>query len=374
MKREYSERERYLLWLGFVLGPGSKRYFRALTAFENDAHAMFTAAQKHDLPPECGLKEPILEKLFASATQRYIDGCFKRLAELDVSAAAFESPEYPALLKEIYDPPPILYYRGRLQAEPALPIAVVGSRSPTEYGRRMAHTLSQALAECGACVVSGLAYGVDCIAALGALAAEDNPYPTIAVLGSGVDVVYPAANRDIYEQIIARGAVVSEFLPGTKALPSNFPMRNRIISGLSRGVPVVEAAAKSGTLITVDCALEQGRDVFALPGRITDPKSEGTNVLLREGHAKFTLSAEDVLEEYGGWRAVKAQTLSEPENLSLEQAVIRRLLLANERSFDELCELTGFSVPLLNSTLTEMEFSGIIRQSPGRVYSIECVL
>ena len=374
MKREYSERERYLLWLGFVLGPGSKRYFRALTAFENDAHAMFTAAQKHDLPPECGLKEPILEKLFASATQRYIDGCFKRLAELDVSAAAFESPEYPALLKEIYDPPPILYYRGRLQAEPALPIAVVGSRSPTEYGRRMAHTLSQALAECGACVVSGLAYGVDCIAALGALAAEDNPYPTIAVLGSGVDVVYPAANRDIYEQIIARGAVVSEFLPGTKALPSNFPMRNRIISGLSRGVLVVEAAAKSGTLITVDCALEQGRDVFALPGRITDPKSEGTNVLLREGHAKFTLSAEDVLEENGGWRAVKAQTLSEPENLSLEQAVIRRLLLANERSFDELCELTGFSVPLLNSTLTEMEFSGIIRQSPGRVYSIECVL
>lgn len=116
----------------------------------------------------------------------------------------------------------------------------------------MAHTLSQALAECGACVVSGLAYGVDCIAALGALAAEDNPYPTIAVLGSGVDVVYPAANRDIYEQIIARGAVVSEFLPGTKALPSNFPMRNRIISGLSRGVLVVEAAAKSGTLITVN--------------------------------------------------------------------------------------------------------------------------
>ena len=146
MKREYSERERYLLWLGFVLGPGSKRYFRTLTAFENDAHAMFAAAQKHDLPLECGLKEPILEKLFASATQRYIDGCFKRLAELDVSAAAFESPEYPALLKEIYDPPPILYYRGRLQAEPALSIAVVGSRAPTEYGRRMAHTLSQALA------------------------------------------------------------------------------------------------------------------------------------------------------------------------------------------------------------------------------------
>ncbi len=370
MKREYSEQERYLLWLGFALGPGAKRYARILSAFDGNARAAYEAAAKRSLPPECGLKDGLAEKLCASANERFLNGCFQRLLALDVSAAALESPEYPALLKEIYDPPPVLYYRGTLQAEPALPIAVVGSRTPTEYGRKLAHTLSQALAESGACVVSGLAYGIDCIAALGALNAKENPYPTIAVLGCGVDVVYPAANRDVYDAIIARGAVVSEFLPGTKAFSSNFPMRNRIISGLSRGVVVVEAAVKSGTLITVDCALEQGRDVFALPGRVTDPKSEGTNALLREGHAKFTLGVEDILEEYGGVHAVKARALPEPEDLPLEQALIRKLLLASERSFDELCELTGLSVPLLNSSLTEMEFSGIIKQSPGRVYSI----
>ena len=370
MKREYSERERYLLWLGFALGPGAKRYGRILAAFDGDARAAYEAAGRHDLPPECGLKSALAEKLCASANERFLNGCFKRLLELDVSAAALESPEYPVLLKEIYDPPPVLYYRGTLLAEPALPIAVVGSRTPTEYGRKMAHALSHTLSESGACIISGLAYGVDCIAALGALAAEDNPYPTIAVLGCGADVIYPAANRDVYEKIVARGAVVSEFLPGTKAFSSNFPMRNRIISGLSRGVLVVEAAAKSGTLITVDCALEQGRDVFALPGRVTDEKSSGTNALLREGQAKFTVSAEDILEEYGGMHAVKARAVPEPEDLPLEQALIRRLLLASERSFDELCELTGLSVPLLNSSLTEMEFSGIIKQSPGRVYSI----
>ncbi len=370
MKREYTEQERYLLWLGFVLGPGSKRYFRLLELLDGDGRAVYEAAGKRSLPAECGLKDAVLEKLYASANPRYLSRCFERLTELGVSAAAFYSPEYPALLREIYDPPPVLYYRGKLLGEPSLPIAVVGSRVPSEYGRNMAYTLSHALAENGACVVSGLAYGVDCIAALGALAAEQNPYPTIAVLGCGADVVYPAANRDIYERIIDRGAVVSEFLPGTKAFSSHFPMRNRIISGLSRGVLVVEAAAKSGTLITVDCALEQGRDVFALPGRVTDPKSEGTNTLLRDGYGKLTLSVEDILEEYGGAGPLKARSLPEPEGLPPEQAAIRRFLQEGERSFDELCELTGLSVPLMNSALTEMEFSEIIKQSPGRVYSL----
>ena len=369
MKAEYTKKERYELWLGFVLGPGSKRYFRLLALFDDDAHAVFEAAGKRDLPEECGLKEAFIEKIYASANERYISACFKRLAELDISAAAFSSREYPKLLKEIYDPPSVLYYRGVLEPQPALPIGVVGSRAPSEYGRHMAAEFSAALAQSGACVVSGLAYGVDCIAALGALSAKDNPYPTIAVLGCGVDVVYPPANRDVYEQIVERGAVVSEFLPGTQAFASNFPMRNRIISGLSRGVLVVEAAEKSGTLITVDCALEQGRDVFALPGRVTDPKSYGTKTLLRDGHGKLVLNVEDILEEYGGSSRVKAVSVPE-QTLTPEQARIRHVLADGEKSFDELCELTGLSVPLLNSALTEMEFSGIIKQSPGRVYSL----
>lgn len=396
MKLDYEREERYLLWLGFVLGPGAKQYERALKPFEGNAEAFFKAAQKRSLSPECGIKEESMERICASANERYMAGCFRRLQEYEISAVSVHMPDYPSLLKEIYDPPPVLYYRGELQ-EAELPIGIVGSRSPSDYGRSMAYRFAKELAEADACIVSGLAYGVDCIAALGALAAERNDFPTIAVLGCGVDMVYPANNRDIYEKIVRRGAIVSEFLPGTAAKPNHFPMRNRIISGLSRGVLVVEAAAKSGTLITVDCALEQGRDVFALPGRLTDVKSEGTNELLRSGHAKFTAAPEDILEEYRGIGMVQkkpertpekkpekkpkkkaakpaAAKTKEPqkeaETLTGEQNLILEILAKGEKSFDELCELTGLSVPLLNSTLTELEFSGIMKQSPGRVYSL----
>ncbi|MBE5785658.1 MAG: DNA-protecting protein DprA [Clostridiales bacterium] len=395
MKLDYEREERYLLWLGFVLGPGTKQYERVLAPFDGDAEVFFHAAEKRDLPPECGIKEELLERICASANERYMAGCFRRLQELDISAVSFRMPDYPMLLKEIYDPPPVLYYRGDLR-EAQLPIGIVGSRSPSDYGRSMAYRFAQELAEAGACVVSGLAYGVDCIAALGALAAEKNDFPTIAVLGCGVDTVYPSNNRDIYEKIIKRGAVVSEFLPGTPATPNHFPMRNRIISGLSRGVLVVEAAKKSGTLITVDCALDQGRDVFALPGRLTDQKSEGTNTLLRSGHAKFTAAAEDILEEYRGVGLAKKQPEpkvkkeetktrkktaktaaikteipeKETEALTAEQQLILSILSEGAKNFDELCEITGLSASLLNSTLTELEFSGIMKQSPGRVYSL----
>ena len=392
MKLDYEREERFLLWLGFVLGPGAKQYERALAPFGGNAEDFFNAAQKRALPPECGIKAEVLERIFASASERYMLGCFRRLQEYDISALSVRMPDYPSLLKEIYDPPPVLYCRGELQ-EAELPIGIVGSRSPSEYGRNMAYRFAKELAEAGACIVSGLAYGVDCIAALGALAAEKNDFPTIAVLGCGVDMVYPANNRDIYDKIIRRGAIISEFLPGTAAKPSYFPMRNRIISGLSRGVLVVEAAEKSGTLITVDCALEQGRDVFALPGRLIDAKSEGTNELLRSGQAKFTSAAEDILEEYRGigmaQKKNEPKTVKKPkkkaaktapvqkeelpkerEELPSEQRLILNILAKGEKSFDELCELTGLSVPLLNSTLTEMEFSGIMKQSPGRVYSL----
>lgn len=395
MKLDYEQEELSFLWLGFVLGPGAKQYDKALAPFDGDAAAFFAAAQKRQLPPECGISKENMDRICSSASDRYIMGCLRRLQEYDISAVSSRMPDYPRLLKEIYDPPPVLYYRGEL-FEAELPIGIVGSRSPSDYGRNMAYRFAQELAQAGACIVSGLAYGVDCIAALGALAAEKNDFPTIAVLGCGVDVVYPASNRDIYEKIMRRGAIVSEFLPGTPAKPNYFPMRNRIISGLSRGVLVVEAAKQSGTLITVNCALEQGRDVFALPGRLTDPKSEGTNALLGSGHAKFTASVLDILEEYRGVgmanvkpqkeekpkrkRARKAATAAvqpvekeaapEREELTAQQRQICDILAQGPKSFDELCELTGLSVPLLNSTLTELEFSGIMKQSPGRVFSL----
>ena len=274
------------------------------------------------------------------------------------------------MLKNIYDPPFVLFYKGTLYAEHRLPIAIIGAREPSDYGRRMARQLAEDLARSGACIVSGLAYGLDRVAAEGALDAEGNDYPTIAVLGNGPNVVYPSVNRDVYDLIAKRGAIVSEFMPGIAPTPSHFPMRNRIISGLSRGVIVVEAREKSGTFITVDCALEHGRDVFAIPGRVSDELSMGTNNLIREGLAKITLSAEDVLEEYGIKPMAEERKAVTPAELSFEQELIHRLLMAGERTYDELAELTGFDAGMLNSTLTAMEFSGIIKQSVGRLFSL----
>ena len=231
--------------------------------------------------------------------------------------------------------------------------------------------ISGQLAECGACIVSGMAYGIDKVAAIAALERSKAETPTIAVLGSGVDVVYPEENRKLYDEICDKGAVVSEFLPGTVPDSKHFPQRNRIISGISRGVVVAEAAIKSGTRITADFALEQGRDVFAIPGRITDPFCQGTNQMIQQGAAKPVFCVDDILEEYG-MRSDKAIRMTEIDEsfLSFEQTLIVRLLKAGEKTIDELCEMTQFEPGKLNSALTEMEISGIIKQSPGRIYGI----
>jgi DNA processing protein len=363
-----TERERYLFWLGVANGPGAARSKKLLEAYGNDPKALFEGAAKGEMREH--MKNDAAELMQKRANERYIDRCLARLDELGVCAATLASREYPELLKEIYDPPAVLYYKGTLYPQLRLPIAMVGTREPSEYGKRVAKELSRELAENGVCVVSGLAYGIDCICAEGALEAENNAYPTIAVLGSGPDVVYPETNRAAYEKIVERGAVLSEYMPGTEPKAMHFPMRNRIISGLSRGVVVVEAGEKSGSLITADSALEQGRDVFAVPGRITDPKSAGTNGLIRCGMGKIVQTCADILEEYGVVRRREERASVDTAALTYEEELIYRLLTAGERSFDELCELTGFSAALLNSTLTSLEFSGIIKQSPGRLFSL----
>lgn len=370
MKSVLTSQERLLLWLSVNLGSSSARVRRMLEAFDGSIEEVFRAAAKGKLPKMRFLDDEKLSNIQAHANERYIERIINRLDELDVKVSTLYSENYPILLKNIYDPPAVLYYKGTLYPELRLPIAIVGAREPSDYGRRVTRELAEELASAGACIVSGLAYGLDRVAAEGALDAEGNDYPTIAVLGTGPNVVYPSVNRDVYELIAERGAVVSEFMPGIGPKPSHFPMRNRIISGLSKGVVVVEARTKSGTSITVDCALEQGRDVFAVPGRVSDELSGGTNDLIREGMAKITLSAQDVLEEYGMKpRSVERKAVA-PSELPFEQQLIHRLLIAGERTYDELAELTGFDAGKLNSTLTEMEFSGIIKQSPGRLYSL----
>ena len=362
---------RYRLWLGFALGTAHGRVQSLLEAYEGDAAALFQDAKKGRLPGAGQRDLDANALLRKKADEGYIDECLRYMERKGVHAVLLEDGNYPALLRHIYRPPMCLYVKGRLPKEIPLPIAMIGSRRCSPYGEEAALFLAKGLAENGVCVVSGLAAGVDGLCAQGALEAADNPFPTVAVLGSGVDVVYPASNRALYERVVERGAVVSELLPGARPQAKFFPQRNRIISGMSRGVVVVEAAEKSGTSITVDFALEQGRDVFALPGRMTDENSRGTNRMIADGATPVTCAA-DILGAYGiASLAERPRGKPDGSGLPYEQALVFRLLEAGERSIDELCEMTGLSFPELNFTLTDMELSGIIKQSSGRLYGLQ---
>ncbi len=366
---ELSAEERYRAWLYDALG-GSGAHMGGLIASYGSAAAVFAAARAGELTYTAGGRGQSVEKaLLAAAVPARVDALLERYARLGVTPVSRISADYPTLLKQIYDPPEMLLVKGKLCADVRLPLAVIGTRSCTPYGRSIAAQFGKALAHAGACVISGLAYGLDTEAARGALSAE-SPYPTVAVLGCGIDVVYPAQHKAEYESIAARGAVISEYLPGVRPLRSNFPQRNRIISGMAKGVVVIEAGERSGTSITVGYALEQGRDVFAVPGRVTDAQSAGTNRFIRDGYAKLVLSPEDVLCEYGVNPAAQAAPSVDCAALPVEQALIYKLLAAGERNFDELCVLTSLPAARLNSILTAMEFSGIIRQMSGRMYRL----
>jgi DNA processing protein len=367
--REYSREELYWVWLNRATGHNVRLFDKLTQEYDSPEQLFNYTAQGKAFPDN--IPSETVNTLKKTASEKETMSFLAQLSDRGIECVTRVSCDYPVLLKEIADAPSVLYIKGRLNAHIELPLAVIGSRKCTAYGRDVALKLSSALAEQGICVISGLAYGIDAIAAEGALSCGENEYPTVAVLGCGVDVIYPSSNTALYEKIIERGAVISEFLPGTKPLAQNFPIRNRIISGLSRGILVVEAAQKSGTFITVDHALDQGRDVFSVPGRITDLTSEGTNDLIRNGMAKAVYSVNDILEEYG---RASAQKNIVPEidfsKLDYNQSLICKLLQADERNFDELCEMAPLSVNELNSALTSLEFSGIIKQLPGRVYKI----
>lgn len=253
-----------------------------------------------------------------------------------------------------------------------LPVAVVGARECTAYGEKTAYELARALSQSGVTVVSGLAFGIDAAAHRGALdakAAGDAAKGcggTIAVLGCGIDLMSPAQNKVLKERIASEGVVVTEFPPGTQAAPWTFPKRNRIVSGLSRGVVVVEAGVKSGSLITADFALQQGRDVFAVPGPITSPQSEGTNRLIQNG-AKLVLSVKDVLDELGA--GVQLELTERPQAAETGDAgAVLRLLNSGPRHVDELIASTGIAVEKLSGLLVDLEIRGRIRALPGGLY------
>jgi len=370
--RDFTSQERLWLWLNSVTAHYIQKFNLILNKFSS-IEEVYEEAKNKNISAFQFLDEATQQKLFHSASEEYIDQYTRWLNKHEVDIVLQTSDRYPALLKEIDHPPAILFVRGHLEPDPMLPIAMIGMRNCSDYGTRITKQLATGLAEQGATIISGMARGIDSYASRGALDCVTSDYPTIAVLGSGIDVIYPPENARLYYEIIERGAVISEFLPSTKPHASHFPIRNRIISGLSRGVVVVQAGKRSGTSITVNYALDQGRDVFAVPGQIDDFHSIGINGLIQAGSAKPVFGISDILEEYGYYPEKPLEI--QPKKIDLfglsdiERSIVEQLM-KGERNFDELCELLSYTPAELNSTLTSLEFSEIIKQLPGRIYKV----
>jgi DNA processing protein len=283
----------------------------------------------------------------------------EKLIDKNIKYLTIMDSDYPALLKEIYAPPPLLFYKGELKKS-KLNIAIVGSRKCSHYGKEVTNYLSGQLAKLDINVVSGMARGIDSLAHKGALAKGGY---TTAVLGSGVDVIYPPENKALYQQIVKQGVVFSEFHPKTTPEAYNFPARNRLISGISHGVIIVEAAEKSGSLITANFALEQNREVFAVPGNINSKSSKGTNNLIRQG-AKIVTGINAILEEFNlFYEEVKKQ--SQPQ-LTDNEIIVLKHLGETPIGFDDLNMLVKMQPQILNSTLTMLEIKGLISLIPGK--------
>ena len=362
--------DRLELWLHYATGT---RY-RQFSAVREEYYYLEEAwddVQHGRMERLSMLSEESQKRLREAAADGFMDRYIRWLDKNGMNVVTSASYQYPALLKEIPDPPAVLFYKGTLNEDMQLPLAIVGTRHCTDYGKEVAKTFGRELVKAGATVVSGLATGIDGYAALGALSVEGAQDPTVAVLGCGIDVVYPKGNEKLYGAIVERGCLITEFLPKTPPLSQNFPFRNRVISGLSLGVLVVEAGERSGASITARLALEQGREVFAVPGRITDLMSAGTNGMIRRGEAKLVTSVADILQEFGeGGYADEVQTVAFKDLNPLEQQVVKALE-TGEKNEDELLESCAGGVDELIPTLTGLTFSGIIKQLPGSVYALD---
>ena len=344
-------------WIGFTLvkGIGAVRFQRLLERF-GDAESAWKAA-----PAElagAGLSLKMIERLVAVREKADLARIWDQIQSKGIEVLTWLDEAYPQRLKEIEQPPPVLYMRGELLPEDTWAVAIVGTRRVTPYGRQVTEQIASFLAANGVTVVSGLARGVDAIAHNAALKAGGR---TLAVLGSGVDRIYPPENRALAEQIFEHGAVLSDYAPGTPPESSNFPPRNRIISGLSMAVVVIEAGETSGALITAEFAAEQGREIFAVPGNILAPQSKGTNKLIQQG-ALPLLSASDIMQALNLTRV--GQHKAARKVLPADEVEAKLLTAMGEEPLhvDEIRNQTGLPVEKVSATLVMMELKGMVRQ------------
>lgn len=354
------------LTLRFIPGLGHVACKNLIGRFGTPA-AVFRAGLKELLEIE-GIREETAERIIRRQCSTDPARVMEAVAREGARIVPFTDPNYPPALREIHDPPVLLFAKGADIPARLIFVGVVGSRTPTPYGLQAAERIGQGLARRGLGVASGLARGIDSAAHWGCL--EGRGF-ALAVLGTGIDVLYPPSNKKLYHRILDQGAVVSEFPPGTPPEPWNFPIRNRIISGLSRAVVVVEATLKSGSLITASLALEQGRDVFAVPGSIHSFKSQGCHSLIKQG-ARLVETADDILEELGlnDGNHAKTDTFKEAALPPMEdkEKTVWGLLGDYPVHIDEIAREGRLEPGEVSSILTKMELKGLIRQLPGKMF------
>jgi DNA processing protein len=360
-ERKMGEKGRY--WVGFnhVVGIGPARLRKLIDAFGDIQIAWHASGDELRL---AGLGPTYIEALIKTRDKLDLDREMQRIDRLGFKITTWQDEDYPARLREIASPPPMLYVWGDLETHDRWAVAVVGTRRATNYGKAVTQEFAAVLAASGITIVSGLARGIDSIAHQAALDAGGR---TLAVLGSGLDQIYPPEHRHLAEAIAGRGAILSDYPLGTKPEAKNFPPRNRIISGLSMAVAVVEAGKSSGALITADFAAEQGRDVFAVPGDLNKLNSMGTNRLIQSG-ALMLISPDEMLEalnlEMVARKEVAAEILPEDET----ERVIYEALSANPVHVDELQANCGLPIAQITATLAMLELKGRARQVGGMHY------
>ncbi|MEM1441270.1 MAG: DNA-processing protein DprA [Verrucomicrobiota bacterium] len=361
------------LALNLLPGIGPVRVRRMLEYFQVPEKLL--AASESDLCEVPGIGKEMASLIHHWEQHIDLPEEIRRMETHDIYAITLDDDEYPSALREIHDPPFLLYVKGQLLPSDSAAIGVVGSRRMTHYGREQARKLSFQLARSGFCIVSGLARGIDTAAHEAALAAEGR---TVAILGSGIGHLYPPENQALAEKIVENGAVISEFPVLYVPDKQSFPLRNRIVSGMSQGLLVVEAPARSGSMITANQALEQGRTVFAVPGPIDRPTSEGCNRLIRAG-ATLVVSAQDIVDDLGAGINSLALDFDPPHapvsvsrptpDLNETEALLLQSLELGESTVDDLSEQLSLPSGVVSATLLQLEMKHLIKQLPGKYFT-----
>jgi DNA processing protein len=357
------------IWLGLHslsgAGFGPKRVLRLLDRFGGIKEGW--AASREELIRVAGFPPDFVDSFIAKRADADLEGLLNTLKKSGVLAIPYTHQLYPFRLREIHDPPSVLFVNGNLyESDFNHIISVVGTRSPTSYGQKLSKDVARGLSASGAVIASGLAIGVDSLAHWGAIEGGGR---TIAVVATGPDICYPSSNKRLMKAIVdGHGVIMSEYFPGTKPEKWHFPARNRIVSGLAKGIVVIEAGESSGALITARLGFEQNREVFAFPGRVDSPMSAGTNQLIRKNNAHLCRDFKDVLDGLD-WVQTTYRELTTVVELFGREKEIYEMLSNEPTHFDVLCEMSGMNAGELSATLTMLELAGIILRHPGDWYS-----